>query len=171
MNKNPGIDYKLPWLLLTHFWVLWGWVGQEEGAGQSGDQSYVNFTATSIRFALVGQKILPPLRHCYKDRNLHWRWKWKWSRSVVPNSLRPRGLWSTRLLCPWDFPAKSTRMGCHFLLQRIFPIQKPNPGLLHCRHMLYHPSHQESWKSPPGTLKEKWKKFLTIVSRNQANHY
>ena len=24
------------------------------------------------------------------------------------------------LLCPWDFPAKSTGVGCHFLLQRIF---------------------------------------------------
>ena len=90
MNKNPGAAYKLPWLLLAHLWVWWGWVGQEGGAGQSDDQSYVNLTATSIRFALVGQKILPPLRHCYKDRNLHWRWKW--SRSVVSNSLRPHGL-------------------------------------------------------------------------------
>ena len=24
------------------------------------------------------------------------------------------------LLCPWDFPGKSTGVGCHFLLQRIF---------------------------------------------------
>ena len=24
---------------------------------------------------------------------------------------------------PWDFPGKSTRVGCHFLLQRIFPTQ------------------------------------------------
>ena len=23
------------------------------------------------------------------------------------------GLWSTRLLCPWDFPGKNTRVGCH----------------------------------------------------------
>ena len=26
-----------------------------------------------------------------------------------------------RPLCPWDFPGKSTGVGCHFLLQRIFP--------------------------------------------------
>ena len=25
-----------------------------------------------------------------------------------------------RLLCPWDFPGKSTGVACHFLLQRIF---------------------------------------------------
>ena len=33
-----------------------------------------------------------------------WHRKWKWSRSVVSDSLRPRG--PTRLLCPWDSPGK-----------------------------------------------------------------
>ena len=33
---------------------------------------------------------------------------------------------------------------CHSLLQKIFPTQGSNPGLLHCRQILYHPSHQES---------------------------
>ena len=44
---------------------------------------------------------------------------------------------ATRLLRPWDFPGKSTRVGCHVLLQGIFPTQGLNPGLLHCRQMLY----------------------------------
>ena len=39
--------------------------------------------------------------------------KWKWSRSVVSDSSRPHGLQPTRLLCPWDFPGKSTGVGCH----------------------------------------------------------
>ena len=43
----------------------------------------------------------------------------------------------TRLLRPWDFLGKSTGVGCHFLLQGIFPTQGSNPGLLHCRQMLY----------------------------------
>ena len=47
------------------------------------------------------------------------KWKWKWSRSVVSNSKRPHGLQPTRLLCPWDFPGKSTGVGCHCLLQEI----------------------------------------------------
>ena len=38
-------------------------------------------------------------------------WKWKWSRSVVSDSFRPYGLQPTRLLCPWDFPGKSTGVG------------------------------------------------------------
>ena len=35
-------------------------------------------------------------------------------------------------------------MGCHFLLQGIFPTQGLNPGFLHCRWILYHLSHQRS---------------------------
>ena len=54
------------------------------------------------------------------------------------------GLWPARLLCPWDFPGKSTGVGCHFLLQGILPTGRWNPGLLHCRQILYPLSHQGS---------------------------
>ena len=37
---------------------------------------------------------------------------------------------------PWDFPGKSTRLGCHSLLQGVFPTQESNPGVLHCRQIL-----------------------------------
>ena len=66
------------------------------------------------------------------------------SRSVVPNSLRPHGLQSTRFLCPWDFPGRDTGVGCHFLLQGIFPTQGSNLGLLHCRQILYRLSYKGS---------------------------
>ena len=36
-----------------------------------------------------------------------------------------------RLLCPWDFPGKNTGVGCHSLLQGIFPTQGWNLRLLH----------------------------------------
>ena len=39
-------------------------------------------------------------------------------------------------------PGKNTRVDCHSLLQGIFPIQGSNPGLLHCRQIRYHLSHQ-----------------------------
>ena len=51
---------------------------------------------------------------------IHESEKWKWSRSVVPDSQRPHGLQPTRLLRPWDFPGKSTGVGCHCLLQNFF---------------------------------------------------
>ena len=41
----------------------------------------------------------------------------------------------TRLLCPWGSPGKNTGVGCHFLLQEIFPTQELTPGLLHCKAM------------------------------------
>ena len=43
-----------------------------------------------------------------------------------------------------DSPGKNTGVGCHALLQGIFPTQGSNPGLLHCRRILYHLSHQGS---------------------------
>ena len=57
------------------------------------------------------------------------------------NCLRSCGLLSGRFLCPWDFPRKNTGVGCHFLLQGIFPTQGSNPCALHplhCRRILYH---------------------------------
>ena len=50
----------------------------------------------------------------------------------------------TSLLRPWDFLGQCTGVGCHFLLQGIFQTQGSNPGLPHCRQMLYHLSHQGS---------------------------
>ena len=44
--------------------------------------------------------------------------KWMGSRSVVSDSVRPHGLQPTRLLRPWDFPGKSTGVGCHCLLPK-----------------------------------------------------
>ena len=64
--------------------------------------------------------------------------------SVLSNSLQPHGLQPTRLLGPWNSPGKNTGIGCHSLLQGIFPTQGMNPGLLHCRWILYHLRHQGS---------------------------
>ena len=46
---------------------------------------------------------------------VHASGKWKWIRSVTSDSYRPHGLQPTRLFCPWDFPGKSTGVGCHCL--------------------------------------------------------
>ena len=46
--------------------------------------------------------------------------------------------------CPWDFPGKNTGVGCHFLLQGIFPTQELNPSLLHSRRILYQLSYEGS---------------------------
>ena len=55
---------------------------------------------------------------------------------------------TTRLLCPWDLPGKNTGVGCHYLFQGIFPTQVSNPGLLHCRQILYHLKYKGSHLLP-----------------------
>ena len=59
-------------------------------------------------------------------------------------SLQTHGLQPARLLCSWNSPGQNTGVGCHSLLQGIFPTQRVNPGLPHCRQILYCLSHQRS---------------------------
>ena len=53
-------------------------------------------------------------------------------------------LWTVprQCFCLWDSPGNSTRVGCHALLQGIFPTQRSNLGLLHCRQILHYLSYQ-----------------------------
>ena len=53
--------------------------------------------------------------------------------------LRPHGLYS-----PWNSPGQNTRVGSLSILQGIFPNQGLNPGLPHCRRILYQLSHKGS---------------------------
>ena len=73
---------------------------------------------------------------CWKNPMNRGAW-WATVHGVVKNQ---RGLSTqeqeygqspTRLLCPWDFPSKNNGVGCHFLLQGIFPTNRSNPCLLH----------------------------------------
>ena len=67
--------------------------------------------------------------------------------SVVSDFLRPHGLYS-----PWNSLGQNTLVGSHSLLQGIFPTQGSNPGLPHCRRILYQLSHQGRlgpWESLP----------------------
>ena len=68
----------------------------------------------------------PPVPGILQARTLEWvaisfsnasSEKWKWGRSVVSDPQRLHGLQPTRLLHPWDFPGKSTGVGCHCLLR------------------------------------------------------
>ena len=65
------------------------------------------------------------------------------SYSVVSDSLQPHGCSLPGLSVLGDTPGKNTGVGCHFLLQGIFQTQGSNPGLLHCRQILYRLSHLE----------------------------
>ena len=87
---------------------------------------------------------------------------------VISSSVWPYGLQQARLLCPWDSPGKNTGEGCHALFQGIFLTQGSNPGLPHCRQILYHPSHQGSprivkWEAFPFSRVTSWPRNWTRV--------
>ena len=64
-------------------------------------------------------------------------------RLVMSNSLWPHGLYS-----PWNSPGQNTRVGSLSLFQWIFPTQGSNPGLTHCRWILYQLSHKRGRRIP-----------------------
>ena len=65
----------------------------------------------------------------------------------MSNSFQSHGLYSL-----WNFPGQNTVVGSLSLLQGIFPIQGSNPGLPHCRWILYHLSHKGSHKNDNSAL-------------------
>ena len=66
------------------------------------------------------------------------------SYSAMSNSLlsMDRGAW------PWNSPGKNTGVGCHFLLQVIFPTQRSDPDPLHCGQSLGCLSHRGGLGAP-----------------------
>ena len=68
----------------------------------------------------------------------------RFSSSSSISTLRAHDLYSPpgSSLCAWNSPGKKTGVGSHSLLQGIFLTQGLNPGLLDCRQILYHMSHQ-----------------------------
>ena len=59
------------------------------------------------------------------------------SHSVMSDSLRPHRLYSS-----WNSPGQNTGVGSLSLLQGIVPTQRSNPGLPHCRQIVYQLSHK-----------------------------
>ena len=71
-------------------------------------------------------------------------WKWK-SLSHVQHFETPRAI-ACQAPLSMGFSRQEYWKCCHSLLQGFFPTQGSNPGLLHCRWILYHLSHQgSSW--------------------------
>ena len=104
-NEHPGlISFRMDWLDLLAVQGILKSLLQHHSLKASILRRSAFFTVQlSHPYITTGKTITTP-------------WKWKWSHSVVSHSLRPHGLWPTRLLDPWDFPSKSTGVGCHFLL-------------------------------------------------------
>ena len=60
--------------------------------------------------------------------------------------------------CPWNSPGKNSEVGCHFLLQGIFPTQGLQPHILNLLHW-----QVSSLLLSPPTLSGKRKKFISVI--------
>ena len=86
------------------------------------------------------------------------------SGSVVSNSLWPHGLYSL-----WNSLGQNTGMGSLSLFQGIFPTHGSNPGLLHCKRILYQMSNKGSprileWVAYPFSSRSSQPRNWTWVS-------
>ena len=126
---------------------------------------------TNLDSILISRDITLPTKVClvkvmvFSSSHV-WVWvKWSESLSVMSDSLKPHGLYSS-----WSPLGQYTGVGSPSLLQGIFPTQGSNPGLPHCRQILYQLSHKgESW-----TIKKSehwridafelwcWRRFLRV---------
>ena len=79
--------------------------------------------------------------------------------SVLSDSLWPQGLYPARLLYALDFPGKITGVGCHFLLQGIFPILSKNWLIGK------DPNAGKDWRhEEKGMTKMKWMRWLDGIT-------
>ena len=83
---------------------------------------------------------------------------------VCPTLCKPMGCNPPGSSVHGDSPSKNNGVGCHAVLQGIFSIQGSNPGLPHCRQILYHLSHQES----PWILK--WVAYCVLRGPSQLRN-
>ena len=108
----------------THVSSVPCWQAGSLPLGPPGTTPTTHFTSTIAS--------LPFVHVCAHSVSCVWLFETPWT--VEP----------TRLPCPWHSPGKNTRVGSHVLLQGIFPTQELNPGLLHCRQILYQLSYAGS---------------------------
>ena len=83
----------------------------------------------------------------------------------MSGSLRPHGLYS-----PWNSPGQNTVVGSLSLLQGIFPTQGWNPGLQHCRWILYPLSQGKPKNTGVGSFSFLQGIFLTQKSNQSLLH-
>ena len=134
MRRLDGITDSMDWVNseVKSEWTL------EVGDGQGGLMCAIHGLAKS-RTRLSDWT---ELNWMWKSPGIESQWvKWK---SLSRGWLCDHGLYT-----PWNSPGQNAGVSSISLLQRIFPTQGSNPGLLHCRQMPYQLSHKGSPVTTP----------------------
>ena len=121
-------------LFLYHRWAILRSILRDSSEGPSETEPKFFTTMTNLRRRML--LLLSLLCHFHSLDIL--------SCSVVSNSCNPMDYSPPGSFVHGDSPGRNTGVGCHALLRGIFPTQGSNPGLPHCRQILYYLSHQGS---------------------------
>ena len=140
-----------------------GDTGSIPGSGRSprvGNGNSFNTGKSQGQKRLVGYS---PKGHQDSDAIEHAHTQESESRSVLSDSLQAHRLYSL-----WNSPGQDTGVGSLSLLQGIFPTQKSNPCLPHCRQILYQQSHKGSprileWVAYPFSSGSSCINFLSLL--------
>ena len=112
---------KSPWSAATNPWDSGFSLGSANAdLGGGGGQQRVS---PSSLFLLLPSYQISANELCPSSQHTSFPVSVSVGHSVVSDSVWPHGLWPTRLLCPWNSPGTNTTVGCHSLLQQIFPAQ------------------------------------------------
>ena len=128
-EKWKYINWTISFWIVDSNWHFWALVEVHSWRWPSGKESTSNPRDTG--FIPRGED---PLKKEMATQSSILAWEIPWRGACSPPSYSVHG----------DSPGKNTGVGCHALLQGIFPTQGLNPGILHCRGILYHLSHQGS---------------------------
>ena len=146
-NEDPGlISFRMDWLDLLAVQGTLKSLLQHHSSKASILQCSAFFIVQLSHPYMTTGKTIASTRWTFIDKvmslllNMLSEWVSEVAQSC-PTLWDPMDCSLARFLRPWDFPGKNTGVGCHFLLQEIFPTQGLNPGLLHCRQRLYRLSH------------------------------
>ena len=125
-------------------------------------------------FVVEGGQALCSFKAISSQHNF-WLERMKWSCCLLLKSEKWESLTRVQLFAtPWtiqsvEFSGHNTGVGSLSLLQGIFPTQGSNPGLPHCRWILYQLSHQGTprtleWVAYPFSGRSSWPRNWTGVS-------
>ena len=131
--------FATPWTVAHHAPLSMGFTKQEHWSGLPYLPRRL-FQIQELNPCLLCLLHWRPIHYCWATREVHTHHESESeSRSVLSDSLCPHGLYS-----PWNSPGQNTGVGSLSLLQGIFPTQGSNPGLPHCRQILYQLSYKGS---------------------------
>ena len=118
----------------------WGRTQKKEETAHAKTLGRNEFDCYRVRVKTIGlqqtKKLLHSKGNHQKMKRQPIRCSESESRSVMSDSLLPHGL------SPWNSPGQNTGVDSLSFLQGIFPTQRLNPGLPHCRRILYQLSHK-----------------------------